>query len=188
MATTSAQTPDPVPRPQAAADRSLHDAPSVGDGGRPARKWPAPPERDRLLRLTRLSAGLYTLAILGGLVLYALYDPAAAYEQAGWSPEEARLFAAAGGLIAVLVLVAALWLYRVVYRGLKRGKKWARRLGIVCAVVSILGTGLGLFQPLIYGGWEVLHILIRISGIVVDALWLITVFRKPLPHWFALPF
>ena len=91
-------------------------------------------------------------------------------------------------MIAVLVLVAALWLYRVVYRGLKRGKKWARRLGIVCAVVSILGTGLGLFQPLIYGGWEVLHILIRISGIVVDALWLITVFRKPLPHWFALPF
>ena len=188
MATTSAQTPDPVPRPQAAADRSLHDAPSVGDGGRPARKWPAPPERDRLLRLTRLSAGLYTLAILGGLVLYALYGPAAVYEQAGWSSEEAHLFAAAGGLIAVLVLVAALWLYRVVYQGLKRGKKWARRLGMVCAVVSILGTGLGLFQPLSYGGWEVLHILIRISGIVVDALWLITVFRKPLPHWFALPF
>ena len=188
MATSSAQTPDPVPRPQAAAGRSLHDAPSADDGGRPGRKWPAPPERDRLLRLTRLSAGLYTLAILGGLVLYALYGPAAVYEQAGWSSEEARLFAAAGGLIAVLVLVAALWLYRVVYQGLKRGKKWARRLGMVCAVVSILGTGLGLFQPLIYGGWEVLHILIRISGIVVDALWLITVFRKPLPHWFALPF
>ncbi|MFF0945878.1 hypothetical protein ACFYE2_16870 [Kocuria sp. CPCC 205300] len=188
MATSSPQTPDPTPRPLASAGHSLHDAPSAGRDGRPGRKWPAPPERDRLLRLTHVSAGLYTLAILGGLVLYALNDLAAAYEQVGWSSEEARLAAAGGGLIAVLVLAAVLGLYRVVYKGLKRGKKWARRLGIVCAVVSILGTGLGLFQPLIYGGWEVLHILIRVAGIVVDALWLITVFRKPIPHWFALPF
>ena len=51
-----------------------------------------------------------------------------------------------------------------------------------------LGTGLGLFLPLIYGGWEVLHILIRVAGSIVNALWLITVVRKPLPRWFALPF
>lgn len=188
MATSSSQTPDPALRPQAAAGHALHKAPNAGKGGRPERKWPAPPARDRLLRLTRLSAGLYTLAILYGLGLYALHDPAAAYEQVGWSPEEARLAAAAGGLIAVLVLVAVLGLYRVVYRGLKRGKKWARRLGIVCAVVSIFGTVLGLFLPLIYGGWEVLHILIRVAGSIVNALWLIIVFRRPLPRWFALPF
>jgi drug/metabolite transporter (DMT)-like permease len=138
--------------------------------------------------LTRVSAGMYTLAVLGALILFFSSNPTATFEELGMPADQAGWFTADIGFGALFGSAIALSLYVLVYKGLKRGRNRARVFGIAFASISILGTVAGLFQPLAYGGWEVLHILIRISGIIVDTLWMITALRKPLPRWFARPF
>lgn len=190
MAASAPQDPGELPRP-----RTSH-YPSGGTAAeqhsdpvsQPARKWPAPPQHQRLLALTRLSAGLYTLAVLGAFLIFLSTDATVISGQLGLSAEQAASFVR-GVIFGILFSLAlALCFYRLVYKGLKRGKKWARSLGIVFASISVVATTAGLLQPLTYGGWEVVHIVIRIAGIVVDILWLVTALRKPLPRWFALPF
>lgn len=164
------------------------DPTGASHGGGPAHKWPSPPQHQKLLTLTRYSAGLYTLAVAGALIFFFSSNPTAAFKELGLSADQAGWFTAGLSLAALLVLALVLGLYRLVYNGLKRGRNRARVFGIIFASISVLATVPGLFQPLTYGGWEVLHIAVRVAGIVVDTLWLITALRKPLPHWFSRPF
>lgn len=191
MTTPSSHHPDEFPRTQPAPSGPASGGvpyyqPTQDQYGRTGRGTP-PPQHARLLKLTLASAGLYLLNLVVSLVVTSTVDLTAAYERLGFTTEQAQLAAtqAAGSMVStVITAVIALGLYALVYSGLKKGRNWARILGIILAILSAIGTLFGVFGSLLFGGWAVLLIALTVAVLIVDILWLITAFKAPVRAWF----
>lgn len=149
---------------------------------------PAPPQHRRLLTLTLVSAALYVLNGIVSMIATATTDLTGAYERLGVPADQAQAMADQSGgstVFSLIILVIALGAYGLGYTGLKKGKNWARVLGIVLAILSIIGTVFGFVGSLIFGGWAIALIAIGVAVLIVDILWLITAFAKPVAAWFA---
>ncbi|MGQ1798810.1 hypothetical protein ACT4S5_16985 [Kocuria oceani] len=153
-------------------------------GGRPAA---APPELGRLLTLTLASAGLYLLNQLVGLYASSTADMSETYEQLGLSADQIAQTQSTAMVTSIVTMLIALGLYALIYVFLKKGKNWARILGIVLSILSIVINGLGLFGALLYGGLGVVLLILGLLLIVVNVLWLVTAFKAPIKQWFARP-
>jgi hypothetical protein len=193
MTTPSSPHPDQFSRAQQAPSGPAPGAmpsyqPVQGQYGRTGRGAP-PPQHARLLKLTLASAGLYLLNLLVTLVVTSTVDLTAAYERLGFTAEQAQLAAtqATGSTVSTIITaVIALGLYALVYSGLKKGRNWARILGIILAILSAVGTVFGVFGSLLFGGWAVVLIALTVAVLIVDILWLITAFKAPVRAWFTL--
>lgn len=152
--------------------------------GRPAA---APPELGRLLTLTLASAGLYLLNQLVGLYASSTADMSETYEQLGLSADQIAQTQSTAMVTSIVMLLIALGLYALVYVFLKKGKNWARILGIVLSILSIVTSGIGLFGALMYGGVGIVLLILGLLLIVVNVLWLVTAFKAPVKQWFAQP-
>ncbi|MEX5297588.1 hypothetical protein RCG67_02270 [Kocuria sp. CPCC 205292] len=155
-------------------------------GGRPGT---APPEVERLLTLTLVSAAIYLVNQVLGLITTSSADMSATYEQSGLTPEQIAQTQSVGVIFSVVVIVVALALYALVYVFLKKGKNWARVLGIVLAILSTLGVLLGLLTTAMVGlsGTGIIGAVLGLLLVVVNVLWLVTAFKAPVKHWFAPP-
>ncbi|MFW3385959.1 UNVERIFIED_CONTAM: hypothetical protein RF648_08145 [Kocuria sp. CPCC 205274] len=153
-------------------------------GGHPGA---APPEVKRLLTLTLVSAAVYLLNQVVGLITTAGTDMSASYEQAGLSAEQIAQTQGVATIFSVGIIVLALALYALVYVFLKKGKNWARVLGIVLAILSTLGVLLGLVTTALVGlsGLGIVGLLLGLVLVVVNVLWLVTAFKAPVKEWFA---
>lgn len=142
---------------------------------------------DKLLKLTLLSAAVYVLYTVVNLIAASTTDLVAFYRDQGMSTEQAEAFASsAGGVIGTIIgLVIALLLYFLVYRGLAKGKNWARILGTVFAALSILSYIFGVFTSMMFGGLGIVLIVISIIAIVVNIMWIVTAFKAPNSAYFA---
>lgn len=191
MTKPSSPHPDEFSRAQQAPNGPAPGAmpsyqPTQDQYGRTGRGAP-PPQHARLLKLTLASAGLYLLNLLVSLVVTSTVDLTAAYERLGFTTEQAELAAtqAAGSTVSTIITaVIAIGLYALVYTGLKKGRNWARIVGIILAILSAIGTIFGVFGSLLFGGWAVVLIALTVAVLIVDILWLITAFKAPVRAWF----
>jgi hypothetical protein len=188
MSTPPPQSPEQPPYPQGgpAAAGMPYYHPTQDQYGRANRGAP-PPQHARLLKLTLASAGLYLLNLVVSLVVTSTVDLTAAYERLGFTTEQAQLAAteASGSVLSTIITaVIALGLYALVYTGLKKGRNWARIVGIILAILSAIGTVFGVFGSLLFGGWAVVLIALTVAVLIVDILWLITAFKAPVRAWF----
>lgn len=188
MSTPPPQSPEqpsyPPGGPSGAGMPYYH--PGQDQYGRADRGAP-PPQHARLLKLTLASAGLYLLNLVVSLVVTSTVDLTAAYERLGFTTEQAQLAAteASGSVLSTIIsAVIALGLYALVYTGLKKGRNWARIVGIILAILSAIGTVFGVFGSLLFGGWAVVLIALTVAVLIVDILWLITAFKAPVRAWF----
>lgn len=182
-------TPPPPgqPSPHDAGSAGMPSYQPTGEQYGSGRRGAAPPEHARLLTLTVISAGLYLLNLVVSLVVTSTVDLEAAYQDLGFSTAQAQMAAEQAGstvLGTVLTAVVALSLYALVYTGLKKGRNWARILGIILVILSILGSILGIFGSMIFGSWAIVLIGLTVAVLIVDILWLITAFKKPVAVWF----
>ena len=191
MTTPSSPHPDEFARAQQApngpAPGAMPSYQSTRDQYGQTGRGAPPPQHARLLKLTLASAGLYLLNLLVSLVVTSTVDLTAAYERLGFTTEQAQLAAtqAAGSMVSTIITaVIAIGLYALVYSGLKKGRNWARILGIVLAILSAIGTVFGVFGSLLFGGWAVVLIALTVAVLIVDILWLITAFKAPVRAWF----
>lgn len=145
----------------------------------------APPEVGRLLTLTLASAGLYLLNRLAGLFASLSADMSQSYEELGLSPDQIAQAESAATVTTIVTIVVALALYALIYVFLKKGKNWARILGIVLSILSVVTTGIGLLGALAYGGVGIVLLLLGLLLIVVNVLWLVTAFKAPVKQWFS---
>lgn len=160
---------------------------ATGDQYGAGRPGAAPPEVKRLLTLTLVSAGLYLLNEIVGLIVASTVDMTERYREMGLSAEEIAVAEQAGGITVVsgiVTLVIALGLYALVYVFLKKGKNWARVLGIVLSVLSVVGTLIGILGAMAYGGLGIVLLVLGLLLVVVNVLWLVTAFKAPVKHWF----
>lgn len=160
---------------------------------------PKPEKVDTLRKVAVLSL---VLAVIGSL-LGILVTQTAAFQQdmidyyrsMGLSAELAEQSASGGvssivgGIVGLLITVA---LYLVVIIGLSKGKNWARILGIVLVIISIVlslgSTGIGLILgiPLTAGGaLGVVAPLLSIVQLAVDVYWLVLAFNRSVARWFS---
>ncbi|MFI7581192.1 hypothetical protein [Kocuria kalidii] len=161
---------------------------ATGDQYGAGRPGAAPPEVKRLLTLTLVSAGLYLLNEIVGLVVTSSVDLTERYREMGLSAEEIAVAEQTGGVAlisGIVTLVIALGLYALVYVFLKKGKNWARVLGIVLSILSVIGTLIGVLGALAYGGSGIVLLVLGLLLVVVNVLWLVTAFKAPVKHWFA---
>lgn len=149
-----------------------------------------PAKLDLLLKLTLGSLALWLLSSLVGL-LFPPSDDAMReqirrqLEGMGQPVDEAAIDSAmalgqATALVTTLVmLVLGVGLYLLVYLPLRKGKNWARILGIVLAILGLVLTawgfsGLGVYE----GPARIISIVIGVLFMVVNVFWLITAFNK----------
>ena len=153
-------------------------------GGHPGA---APPEVNRLLTLTLVSAAVYLLNQVVGLLTTSSTDMTASYEQSGLSADQIAQTESVAMITTVVLVVIALALYALVYVFLKKGKNWARVLGVVLAILSTLAVLLGLLTTVMMGlsGLGVVGLVLGLLLVVVNVLWLVTAFKAPVKHWFA---
>lgn len=142
---------------------------------------------DKLLKLTLLSAALYAIYTIVSLIANSTFDMEAYLRESGMSSEQAEAFASTGSnpVWSIIGLLIALLLYFLVYRGLAKGKNWARILGTVFAALSILSYLFGIFGALMFGGLGIVLIVISIIAIVVNIMWIVTAFKAPNSAYFA---
>lgn len=142
---------------------------------------------DKLLKLTLLSAALYVLYSVVSAIATATTDLTQYYRDMGLSSEQAEAFASGStGIFGTIVaLVIALLLYFLVYRGLAKGKNWARILGTVFAALSILSYLFGMLGSMMYGALGIVLIVISIVAIIVNIMWIVTAFKAPNSAYFA---
>jgi drug/metabolite transporter (DMT)-like permease len=145
-----------------------------------------PPEVQKLLTLTLVSAAIYLINQV--LALIAGTDVTQMYQQMDLSAEEATAMAARAQTFAtlttVIVLVVAAVVYGLVYTFLKKGRNWARVLGIVLAVLSVVSTVVGLVAAMAYGGPGLIALLLGVVFVVVNILWLVTALKAPVKAWY----
>lgn len=186
------QHPGGAPEPAGGLPRYTPTGDQYG-AGRPDPAT-APPEVRRLLTLTLASAVLYLLSQLVSLFGTDTADTADALQQQGLSAAEAATLAeqtAAIGMVAAIVLiVVALVLYALIYVFLKKGRNWARVLGIVLLILSTVLTALGIVTTLALGGLAagglgIVVTLLSVAFVVVNVLWLVTAFKAPVKRWFS---
>ena len=149
----------------------------------------APPELQRLLTLTLVSAGLYLLSQLVSLFTADAASTADALQEQGLSAAEAASLAEQTAGVAMItsiaVIVVALVVYALVYVFLRKGRNWARVLGIVLTILSTVVTVIGIRGTLAIGGPGIVVTLLSVVFVVVNVLWLATAFRAPVKQWFS---
>ncbi|KLU09652.1 hypothetical protein BJF77_00685 [Kocuria sp. CNJ-770] len=154
-------------------------------GGRPAA---APPELGRLLTLTLASAGLYLLSQLVSLFTSFSGDQTAVLEESGLSADQIASLQGTATITSIVLIVVAMALYALIYVFLKKGKNWARILGIVLGIISVVSTVLGLLVGgMAIAGLGIVSLILAIAFVVVNVLWLVTAFKAPIKQWFARP-
>ena len=154
-------------------------------GGHPGA---APPEVKRLLTLTLVSAAVYLLNDIVGIIAATTVDTTEMYREMGLSADQIAAADQASGIgqiTGIVMLVIALGLYALVYVFLKKGKNWARVLGIVLSILSVVGTLIGLLSAMAYGGLGIVLLALGLALVVVNVLWLVTAFKAPVKEWFA---
>ena len=154
-------------------------------GGHPGA---APPEVKRLLTLTLVSAAVYLLNDIVGIIAATTVDTTEMYREMGLSADQiaaAEQASGIGQIAGIVMLVIALGLYALVYVFLKKGKNWARVLGIVLSILSVVGTLIGLLVAMAYGGLGIVLLVLGLVLVVVNVLWLVTAFKAPVKEWFA---
>lgn len=160
---------------------------------------PKPEKVDTLRKVAVLSLVLAAIGSLLGILVTQTaafqQDMIDYYRSMGLSAELAEQSASGGvasivgGIVGLLITVA---LYLVVIIGLSKGKNWARILGIVLVIISIVlslgGTGIGLILgiPLTAGGaLGVVAPLLSIVQLAVDVYWLVLAFNRSVARWFS---
>ncbi|MFF0944825.1 hypothetical protein ACFYE2_11440 [Kocuria sp. CPCC 205300] len=141
----------------------------------------APPEVGRLLTLTLASAGVYFLNQIAGLFT----DQSQRYADLGLSADQIAQAESGATVTTIVTVVVALAIYALIYVFLKKGKNWARVLGIVLSILSIVGAGIGLLGTLAFGGVGIVLLVLGLLLIVVNVLWLVTAFKAPVKQWFS---
>lgn len=190
---TTSPTPEGFPHPHGPSPggppRYTPAPGQYGTGPHGQRSAPAPPEHKRLLNLTLASAGLYLLHGVVSMIAVAATDLAELYERMGVPAGQAgALTGRLGGLTTLTGLVGlalAAGLYALVYVFLKKGRNWARILGIVLAVLGAVNVLFGLLGSWLYGTWAIALIAVGLALAVVNVLWLVTALRAAVVHWFA---
>lgn len=154
----------------------------------------APPQLKRLLSLTLLSAALYAVSSIVSLVASSTMDLTSMAGRMGMPAEQAQQAEAMAGQSAALSVVSglvtlaiALGLYALVYVFVKKGRNWARILGVVLASLSTLSVLFGFLGYWLYGGWGFVLMAVGAAFVVVNVLWIVTAFRAPLNQWFTRP-
>lgn len=141
-----------------------------------------------LLTLTLASLAVYVLNGIVGLLASSSVDYVAYYKSTGMSTEQAEQAAQmAGGVgpIGMIVgLIIGIALYLLVYSGLKKVKNWARILGIIFAILSVVTSVVGMFGTGVYGSWGTAILILAVITLVVDALWLVNAFKAPVVQYF----
>ena len=88
-------------------------------------------------------------------------------------------------ITSIAVIVVALVVYALVYVFLRKGRNWARVLGIVLTILSTVVTVIGILGTLAIGGPGIVVTLLSVVFVVVNVLWLATAFRAPVKQWFS---
>lgn len=144
-----------------------------------------PPKYARLKQYTLLSLAIFVVSVLVSLIPVFTGDLRESaieqYEAMGMSQEEmqAGLDIVVPATLATtgLLLVVGVALYLLVYFGLKGRKNWARILGIVFAILGVVGmlisSGGGLTDPT---AMNIIGSVLTLAGAVVGILWLLTAF------------
>ncbi|GAA3701980.1 hypothetical protein GCM10022377_14530 [Zhihengliuella alba] len=151
-----------------------------------------------LKKVTIASAVLFVISFIAGLP--AATDTAMLREQmeaTGAPVDESMLQMAQNMAIGTTVATAVvgLALYALVIIGLYKRQNWARILGIVFAILSVLGGVWSLFNSgavMAMGGVGVLSIVLGVITLIVNIYWLVLAFnprvaeylRKPRPAAF----
>ena len=149
-----------------------------------------PAKMDLLLKLTLGSLVLWVLSSLVSLIFPPNEDAVreqvrSQMEAAGIALSETDLDTALAASSAMtlgttlVVLVLGIGLYLLVYLPLRKGKNWARILGIVLAILGIAFSAFGFSGLSVYEGpGLILAIVLSALFIVVNIVWLITAFNK----------
>lgn len=158
-----------------------------GQYGAPVQR---PAKMDLLLKLTLGSLALWLVSALIGLVFPPNEDAVreqvrSQMEATGMALSETDLDAAIAysAMITLVVtpvtLVLGVGLYLLVYLPLRKGKNWARILGIVFAILGTLFTAWGFTELGVYEGpGLIISIVLSVLFIAVNIFWLITAFNK----------
>lgn len=152
---------------------------------------PEPPKHRRLLTLTLASAGLWALSLL--LLLFQRDTFSQAFresmEQSGGADTGQQLTAEELAQVTdlltslfigttVVLLLIGLALYALVYFPLRKGKNWARILGIVLAIMGTLSALSGVFSFVTTpGAVGVLASVLSLALVIVNILWLVNAFN-----------
>ena len=179
----------PAPGQQGEAGNRFGTTPyqQAGQYGSPVER---PAKLDLLLKLTLGSLALWVLSAVVSLVFppteEALREQMRSQlEMGGMAVSESELdsaLAMAQGFTvatSLMVLVLGAGLYLLVYLPLRKGKNWARILGIVFAIIGVAFTtygftGLGVYE----GPARIISIVLGVLFIAVNIFWLITAFNK----------
>lgn len=149
-----------------------------------------PAKMDLLLKLTLGSLVLWVLSSLVSLIFPPNEDAVREQvrnqlEAGGLAMSETDLDTALAASSAMtlgttlVVLVLGIGLYLLVYLPLRKGKNWARILGIVLAILGIAFSAFGFSGLSVYEGpGLILAIVLSALFIVVNIVWLITAFNK----------
>ncbi|RZU62159.1 hypothetical protein [Zhihengliuella halotolerans] len=154
---------------------------------------PEPSKFAMLKKLTLVSAALYLISTL--VSLPAAMDNSAIREQmemSGTTVDDAMLQAAQGVAIgtAIATLVVGLGLYALVIIGLYKRKNWARVLGIIFAILSLVGFLIGLFASGLMPTVASTSVFTTILGIVsalVTVYWLVLAFSSQVAEYLRKP-
>lgn len=158
-----------------------------GQYGAPVQR---PAKMDLLLKLTLGSLALWLVSALVGLIFPPnadqLREAVRQQSESMGQPVDAATLDTAVGLaqgtalvFSLVTLVLGVGLYLLVYLPLRKGKNWARILGIVFAILGTLFTAWGFTELGVYEGpGLIISIVLSVLFIAVNIFWLITAFNK----------
>ncbi|WP_102160737.1 hypothetical protein [Zhihengliuella halotolerans] len=154
---------------------------------------PEPSKFAMLKKLTLVSAALYLISTLVGLP--AAMDTSAVREQlelSGVPADDTMLQATQATAIgtAIAMLVVGLGLYALVIIGLYKRKNWARVLGIIFAIISLVGFLFSLFASGLMPGAASQSVFTTILGVVsalVTVYWLVLAFSSQVSEYLRKP-
>lgn len=154
---------------------------------------PEPAKFAMLKKLTLVSAAIYLISTLFSLP--AAFDSSAMREQmeiSGVAVDDAMLQGAQAAAIgtAVASLVVGLGLYALVIIGLYKRKNWARVLGIIFAILSLLGFVFGLFATGLMPGAASTSVVTTVIGVIsalVSVYWLVLAFSSQVSEYLRKP-
>lgn len=181
------QYPAPGQTPEQASRFGTSPYAAQGGYGAPVER---PAKLDLLLKLTLGSLAIWLLSSLSGLIFPPNEDKVreAVRQQAeamGQPVDDAALEASMGlaqaGTVftTLIILVLGVGLYLLVYLPLRKGKNWARILGIVLAILGLAFTAYGFSGLGMYDApGRTLSIVVGVLFFVVNVFWLVTAFNK----------
>lgn len=184
------QPADQQPQPGSRYGTAPYDPGRSFDQGRPAKVA-------TLRTATVVSLAIWVISgVMGALLSLspAFQDTLRqTYLDAGVSQEQAEQAASLTGSIGVvfgiIILVIGLVPYTLILVGIPRRWNWARILGIVFAILSILYTVYSLISTAgilaTVGALAIVSSIASLLFLIVNIWWLVLAFNRPIAQWFS---